>query len=106
MVSNNTDTSIIAIDSEGIRHITKKGHGSQYCRDRKINLDWSSVTSTEGIVLAGGIYFKCIECGTTGVLTNSTFTQDLKHKAGVASHSPFGIEFFSCDNHEGINEDE
>lgn len=97
---------IIAIDNEGIRHITEKGNGSKYCRERKINLDWSNQNSSEGIVVSGGIYFKCTECGVTGVLENSEFTQDIKHKAGVLPHAPLGIEFYSCDNHEGINEDE
>lgn len=96
---------IIAIDNTGQKHITEKGNGSQYCRDNKINLDWSDPNSAEGIVLSGGIYFKCLECESSGVISNSKFTQDLKHKAGISLHSPLGIEFYSCENHEGTEED-
>ena len=97
---------IIAVDNTGQKHITAEGNGSKYCRDNHINLDWSDVNSAIGVVMSGGIYFKCSECGTSGVITNSEFTQDFKHKAGVSAYAPLGVEFFSCENHEGINEDE
>jgi len=96
---------LIAIDNTGQKHITTKGNGSKYCRDNRINLDWSDVNSATGIVMSGGIYFKCLECGTSGVITNSEFTQDLKHKSGVTAYAPLGIEFLNCENHEGIDED-
>lgn len=97
---------IIAIDSNGIRHVTEEGNGRKYCSELKINLDWSPMTSPEGIVLNGGVYFSCRECDATGVIATSDFTRDIKHKCGIQPYQPIGVEFYSCAEHEGQNEDE
>jgi len=97
---------IIAVDNKGDEHITEQGNGRQYCKQRKINLDWSKTKSLEGIVIAGGIFFSCTECGNTGAIVASEFTLDLKHKMGLHKHEPIGMEFYFCDQHEGENLDE
>lgn len=98
--THQTNKLIIAVDNKGIRHTTELGNGRQYCKDKKVNLDWSEVTSIDGIILSGGIGFFCRECGASGAIMSSDFTLDLKHKVGVTPHGKIGIEFYTCLDHE------
>lgn len=100
-----TTSTIIAIDKHGDQHITDTGNGRHYCKERKINLDWSKSESIEGTVMEGGVLFSCKQCGTQGALKASEFTLDLKHKMGLFKYEPVGIEFHNCEQHEGQNLD-
>lgn len=95
---------IIAIDNTGQKHVTTEGNGSNYCRTNKINLDWSAEDSQDALVLLGGVFFKCLECEVSGVITNSLFTQDIKRKAGLEIYAPLGVEFQTCEQHEGVED--
>lgn len=52
---------------------------------------------------AGGLYFKCKECGATGVIkytdTSKAMCDEVREKLGVPAPEPAGVEFDTCDQH-------
>lgn len=44
-------------------------------------------------VREGGIYWKCVDCGATGVIKNSPFAVSVREQLGVKPPDPCGIEF-------------
>ena len=50
-------------------------------------------------ILEGGIFFKCNECGSSGIIIHSDFTLNIKHIHGIPFDAPLGIVFTKCDQH-------
>ena len=112
---------IYATDHNGQNHIIPKGEGSQYCRDNRLNMDWTEMPKDDvrriplgvckkcakelkkhtKIVEDGGLMFQCLECNATGVILGSETTLDVKHKMGFASDDLVGVEFNACVEHNG-----
>lgn len=44
-------------------------------------------------VAKGGVYWKCVSCGSEGVIKASPFTAHVREAAGVATPNPVGVEF-------------
>lgn len=54
----------------------------------------------EAIVADGGIYFKCDQCGSSGVIRGSAqLAQALRRKTGKAAPEPIGVRFETCEQH-------
>ena len=55
-------------------------------------------------VAAGGIHFKCKECGWEGALKkDSGIAKDVRKHSGIQAPDPVGLEFESCEQHEDIS---
>lgn len=54
----------------------------------------------DSIVKAGGVYFRCKECGKHGVIkAESGLSKAVREHSGVAAPMPVGIEFKECKEH-------
>jgi ssDNA-binding Zn-finger/Zn-ribbon topoisomerase 1 len=54
------------------------------------------------IVADGGIYFKCAQCGKSGVIKNTApLCAMVREKMGVPAPKPCGVEFDKCEEHGG-----
>lgn len=51
----------------------------------------------DAVVAAGGVHFKCIDCGVVGVIKDSPFAKDVRKKLKIEAPMPLGIEFSKKD---------
>ncbi len=63
--------------------------GTELCDGCKAEL-----AEYEEIVRSGGVYWRCKDCGSSGVIKpNSTFCQMVRNQAGIQAPDPIGVEF-------------
>lgn len=68
---------------------------------RPCNKCEADIEMQEGLVKAGGVYFRCTVCHCEGVIKDNEFTRDIRKNAGVEAPKPIGVEFDNCENHGG-----
>jgi hypothetical protein len=58
------------------------------------------VHKEEAIVKAGGVYFRCLECGKRGVIiASSRLAKGVRKTMKIAAPAPCGVEFGKCAEH-------
>ncbi len=59
----------------------------------------------DDVIKSGGVYFKCKECGATGVIKYNDGTKEfcdaVRKTAGVPFGRPVGVELEKCEEHGG-----
>lgn len=53
------------------------------------------------VVEAGGVYFRCVECGQQGVVKESEFAAAVREAHGIPAPGLCGVEFVKCQEHGG-----
>jgi hypothetical protein len=49
------------------------------------------------VVEAGGVYFRCVDCGCSGAIKSSEFAEGVRKAAGIAAPGACGVEFNKTD---------
>jgi hypothetical protein len=57
------------------------------------------------MVKAGGVYFKCQECGANGIVHAGTeLAEQVRESQKIAAPAPVGMEFAACEQHQQLLE--
>ena len=59
----------------------------------------AEINLLKATVAAGGVYWRCKECGQEGAIKKSEFADNIREKSGIAAPDPVGAEFEKCEQH-------